>query len=163
MQIRPLKNELILNVEDGFTLIELILIIVIIAAVSAVATVQFGNLLTDANDATINGTFTAMKAQLGTTVGECRSYPTVANGNGTCSAATSDFSGSFKDTVTDRVAGQLTGSVALSGYNAAAGTVRICSGGASGRSAVATYAVSGNAGTLTLGAKAAGMSPCATP
>jgi MSHA pilin protein MshA len=158
----------VLKNEKGFTLIELVLIIIVLGILSAVAIVQFGSLSRDARDATIDGVFGALQSQLAISVGECRAYPTEAAGDGdVCDATASDFTGDFGSSVRDRVNSGLTGDVSMSAYtvgiddNATNGTVVICSGDASGRKATATYTVASGVGTLTIGAKGAGASPCA--
>jgi MSHA pilin protein MshA len=160
--MKMLKNE------KGFTLIELVLIIIVLGILSAVAIVQFGTLSRDARDAAIDGVFGALQSQLAISVGECRAYPTEAAGDGdVCDASAGDLSGDFNSSVRARVAAGLSGDVSLSAYtvgiddNATNGTVVICSGGTTGRKATATYTVTSGVGTLTLGAKGAGASPCA--
>lgn len=162
----PIQPCSIFRENRGFTLIELVLLIFLLTILGAVAVVQIGSVGNDTHDAAVDGVFTALQTQLAAAVGECRAYPSEADGSGTCSAAASDFSGAFQDAVTSRVAAQLVGSVAMSSYiagidnNATNGAIRICAGGTSGRSAVATYTLASGVGTLSLGAKGAGMSPC---
>jgi type II secretory pathway pseudopilin PulG len=165
---REEKTMNVLKNEKGFTLIELVLIIIVLGILSAVAIVQFGTLSTSARDAAIDGVFGSLQSQLAITVGECRTYPTEAAGDGdVCDASASDFTGDFGSSIRDRVNSGLSGDVSMSAYTAgtdddpANGTVVICSGDANGRKATATYTVTSGVGSLTIGAKGTGASPCA--
>ena len=131
--------------ERGFTLIELVLIIVILGILAAVAIVQFGTLATDARDASIDGAYGSYQSALAISVGLCRSFPDVANGNLGCDSSVPDFSGDFITMVVGRVT--LGGGLAV---NYTAPTLTICSGtvAGSGRMATATYAVVAGVGSL---------------
>ncbi|MBI3812684.1 MAG: type II secretion system protein, partial [Nitrospirae bacterium] len=65
----------ILKNEKGFTLIELVLIIVILGILGAVATVQFGTIITDAKNSAIDGTFGQYSAQLSLAINSLKAIP----------------------------------------------------------------------------------------
>jgi len=64
--------------ERGFTLIELVLIIVILGILGAVATVQFGSIMTDANTAALDSGAGPYNAQLALSVNALKRLPTAA-------------------------------------------------------------------------------------
>lgn len=68
----------VLKNEKGFTLIELVLIIVILGILGAVATVQFGTLIADANKAALDGSAGPYSAQLALAVNSLKAVPTCA-------------------------------------------------------------------------------------
>jgi prepilin-type N-terminal cleavage/methylation domain-containing protein len=68
----------ILSNEKGFTLIELVLIIVILGVLGAVATVQFGNIIKDANNAALDGGPGSYSTQIALTINSLRRLPTSA-------------------------------------------------------------------------------------
>jgi MSHA pilin protein MshA len=61
--------------EKGFTLIELVLIIVILGILGAIATVQFGSLVSDANEAALDGAAGPYSTQLALTVNSLKRLP----------------------------------------------------------------------------------------
>ncbi|MBI3610608.1 MAG: type II secretion system protein [Nitrospirae bacterium] len=142
----------ILKNEKGFTLIELVLIIVILGVLGAVATVQFGTILTDAKNSAIDGTFGQYSAQLSLAINSLKAIP---NSGGT--------SPTFQANVFNKV--QISGSGVTTSAWASGDTFSICSGdgtctgnpptagtcGGAGRGAQATY--NGSTGALTLAAK----------
>ena len=68
----------VLQNEKGFTLIELVLIIVILGILGAVATVQFGNITTQANIASLDGAGGPYGTQLALSVNALSRIPTCA-------------------------------------------------------------------------------------
>ncbi len=142
--------------EKGFTLIELVLIIVILGILSAVAIVQFGGLSTSARDAAADGAYGSFQSALAIAVGECRSYPTVANAtapeDGNCTVIGTDTVGDFTTMVVGRVS--LSGGLSVD-YVPGTGVLKICQGALNGgRFATATYTVAAGVGSLSaLGAK----------
>lgn len=73
--MKMLKNE------KGFTLIELVLIIVVLGVLAAVATLQFGSVIGDSKDASIQGLAGATNGQLALAVNELKALPTGGAGN----------------------------------------------------------------------------------
>lgn len=69
----------ILKNEKGFTLIELVLIIVILGVLGAVATIQFGTIISDANKAALDSTPAAYSAQLAMAVNTLKKLPACTN------------------------------------------------------------------------------------
>jgi len=67
----------ILSNEKGFTLIELVLIIVILGILGAVATVQFGNIIQDANNAALDGGAGSYNTQLALEINSLKRLPTL--------------------------------------------------------------------------------------
>jgi len=65
----------ILKSEKGFTLIELVLIIVILGILGAVATVQFGSLIKDANQSALDGGAGPYNTQLALTINTLKALP----------------------------------------------------------------------------------------
>jgi prepilin-type N-terminal cleavage/methylation domain-containing protein len=70
--MNTLKNQ------KGFTLIELVLIIVILGILGAVATVQFGTIISDSNKAALDGAAGPYNAQLALAVNTLKAVPTCA-------------------------------------------------------------------------------------
>ena len=68
----------IIKNEKGFTLIELVLIIVILGVLGAVATVQFGTLVEDANIAALDSGPSSYSTQLALSVNKLKRIPTCA-------------------------------------------------------------------------------------
>ena len=68
----------VLRNEKGFTLIELVLIIVILGILGAVATVQFASLVSDANNAALDGAPGLYSAQLAVSISNLSRVPTCA-------------------------------------------------------------------------------------
>ncbi|MFY9269744.1 MAG: prepilin-type N-terminal cleavage/methylation domain-containing protein [Candidatus Manganitrophaceae bacterium] len=68
--MKMLKNE------KGFTLIELVLVVVVLGILASVATVQFGALVSDANNAALDNAPGAYSAQLALTVNTLKRIPT---------------------------------------------------------------------------------------
>ncbi|MBI3812382.1 MAG: type II secretion system protein [Nitrospirae bacterium] len=66
----------ILRNEKGFTLIELVLIIVILGILGAVASVQFGTIIRDADTAALDSGSGSYNAQLALTINTLRVLPT---------------------------------------------------------------------------------------
>lgn len=66
----------VLKNEQGFTLIELVLIIVVLGILGAVATVQFGNIIQDANNAALDGGAGSYATQLALTINSLKRNPT---------------------------------------------------------------------------------------
>jgi prepilin-type N-terminal cleavage/methylation domain-containing protein len=69
----------ILKNERGFTLIELVLIIVILGILGAVATVQFGSIMSDSNKAALDGAAGPYNAQLALAVNTLKHVPLCTN------------------------------------------------------------------------------------
>ena len=141
----------ILKSEQGFTLIELVLIIVILGILGAVAVVQFGTVITDAKNAAIDGAFGSYSAQLALAINTLKALPTGGVG------------GTFQTEVYDKVT--ISGSgVVRSALTVAANTFGICGGSTdctdgapptctgTHRGAQVTYTPA--TGAITLGAKA---------
>lgn len=84
--MKMLKNE------KGFTLIELVLVVVVLAILAAVATVQFGTLVSDANKTALDAAPAAYNAQLALAVNTLKKVPTCL-----------DPAGGFKTEVFDKV------------------------------------------------------------
>jgi MSHA pilin protein MshA len=152
---RRIKGMNILKNEKGFTLIELVLIIVILGILAAVATVQFGNIFTEAKDAAIDGAFSQFNTQVAIAISKNKAVPT------------SDAAGQFETDVFALVT--LTGSGVMKSATytggAATGTFGICAGGTTTCDGTATgCSASGNrvalvtyteaTGALSMGAKA---------
>jgi MSHA pilin protein MshA len=66
----------ILRNEKGFTLIELVLIIVILGVLGAVATVQFGTIIKDANNAALDAGAGSYNTQIALTINSLKRLPT---------------------------------------------------------------------------------------
>lgn len=144
----------ILKNEKGFTLIELVLIIVILGILAAVATVQFGNILTDAKDAALDGAFGQFNVQTAIAINKNKALPTSA------------AAGTFETDVWTNVViagsgvmkGAYTGGAAAGTFGICAGSTTTCDGTATGCSAagnrveLVTYTQA--TGALTVGAKA---------
>jgi MSHA pilin protein MshA len=64
--------------EKGFTLIELVLVIVVLGVLAAVATIQFGTLVSDANNAALDGAPGVYNAQLALAINKLKTLPTCA-------------------------------------------------------------------------------------
>ncbi|MFQ5779715.1 MAG: type II secretion system protein [Nitrospiria bacterium] len=143
--MKMLKNE------KGFTLIELVLIIVVLGILGAVATLQFGTVMTDSKDAAIDGAFGSFGAQLALAINENKALPVSGAG-----------AGSFGEDVHAKVSIGGDG-VVISAYTAASDTFGICAGSTdctdaatptctgTHRSARVTY--NPTTGALTLGTK----------
>lgn len=71
--MNALKNE------KGFTLIELVLIIVILGILGAVATVQFGTIISDSNKAALDGAAGPYNAQLALAINTLKHIPLCTN------------------------------------------------------------------------------------
>ena len=78
--------------EKGFTLIELVLIIVILGVLAAVATVQFGTIIADSKQASLDGATGPYSAQLSLAINTLKALPTgVVAGAGPCATADPTF------------------------------------------------------------------------
>jgi len=108
----------ILSNEKGFTLIELVLIIVILGILAAVATVQFGNIISDSKDSAVQGAAGSYNASLALAINSLKALP----GSG---AGAGNFGGEVYDKTTVSGTG-----VIVSAYDAANNDFDICSGGA---------------------------------
>jgi MSHA pilin protein MshA len=140
----------ILKNEKGFTLIELVLIIVILGILGAVATVQFGTIITDSKNSAIDGAFGQYNAQLALAVNSLKALPTGGAG------------GTFDTDVYQKVVPSGSG-IVISTFTGASNTFGICAGSVdctdaatptctgTHRSARVTY--DPTTGALTLGAK----------
>lgn len=105
----------ILKSEQGFTLIELVLIIVILGILGAVAVVQFGTIITDSKNSAIDGAFGSYSAQLALAINTLKGLPTGAAG------------GTFDTEVYSKVA--IAGSgVVVSTFTGLSNTFSICAG-----------------------------------
>lgn len=115
-----------LRSEAGFTLIELVLIIIVLGILGAVAMVQFGNITTNAKDASLQGLASAYSAQLAIAVNNVRGLPTGGATVGTClpSPGTSDR---FIDCVYSTVPNPTATGITRSTYDTAANAFNICS------------------------------------
>jgi prepilin-type N-terminal cleavage/methylation domain-containing protein len=139
--------------EKGFTLIELVLIIVILGILAAVATVQFGTILTDAKDAAIDGTFGQFNAQLAIAINKNKALPT--------SAAAGTFENDVWTNVVIAGSGVMksayTGGALTGTFGICAGATTTCDGTATGcsvagsRVQLVTYTEA--TGALTVGLK----------
>lgn len=67
--MKSLKNE------KGFTLIELVLVIVVLGILGAVATIQFGSLVKDANGAALDAAPASYNAQIAMAVNTLKKVP----------------------------------------------------------------------------------------
>jgi len=84
--MRMLKNQ------KGFTLIELVLVIVVLGILAAVATIQFGSIVTDSKNAALDGAAGPYSAQLAVAINNVRALPTGGAGTGgACTSANSTF------------------------------------------------------------------------
>ena len=142
----------VLRNEKGFTLIELVLIIIILGILGAVATLQFGSIISDSKNSAIDGTFGQYNAQLAVAINSLKALPTGGGG------------GTFQSEVYDKVSISGTG-VVVSTFTGGTNTFSICAGATtctdagpptctpagSNRAARATYTP--GTGAITLGAK----------
>lgn len=133
--MKMLKNE------KGFTLIELVLVIVVLGILAAVATVQFGTIVADSREATVDGTFGPYSAQLALAVNSLRALPTTND-----AVACPGTAGSFRAEVFCRttISG---GDVVVAAYTPGAGadTFTITSG-----ACVGTVTYTGATGALSM-------------
>lgn len=141
----------ILKNESGFTLIELVLIIVILGILGAVATVQFGSIITDSKDSAVDGAFGQYNTQLALAINTLKALPT------------GGAAGTFDTEVYQKVSVSGSG-VRVSAFTGASNTFGICAGSAdctdgapptctgTHRGARVTYTPA--TGAISLGAKA---------
>ena len=115
----------ILKNEKGFTLIELVLIIVILGVLAAVATIQFGGILTDAKDSAVQGAAGSVNAQLALGINSIQALPDIAAGGAAC--VTDGSSSTYEDTVYNCIT--VSGDVTKSPLDATNAIFNICSGG----------------------------------
>lgn len=106
--MKMLKNQ------RGFTLIELVLVIVVLGVLAAIATVQFGSLVSDSKKAALDGAKGPFSAQLAIAVNTLKAIPTLAQYGTEVHAKVAFDGGMFKGTY-DAVAGtwQLNNGTAL--------------------------------------------------
>jgi MSHA pilin protein MshA len=101
--------------EKGFTLIELVLIIVILGILGAVATVQFGTIITDSKNSAIDGAFGSYNAQVALAINSLKALPTGGAG------------GTFDTDVFLKVQSSGSG-IVISTFTGASNTFGICAG-----------------------------------
>ena len=101
-----------MNNERGFTLIEMILAIVVLGVLAAVATVQFGTVVQDSRDATVQAVAGTTSAQLALAINSLKALPTGGAG------------GTFDTNV--RGAMTATGKVSISVYDGANNRFAVC-------------------------------------
>lgn len=142
----------ILRNEKGFTLIELVLIIIILGVLAAVATIQFGSIITDSKNSAIDGAFGPFNAQLALAINSLKAIPTGGSG------------GTFDTEVFQRVSVSGSGVVVSTPFSGGTNTFSICAGSTdctdgapptctgTHRGARVTYTP--GTGALTMGAKA---------
>lgn len=112
--------------QSGFTLIELVIVIVVLGILGAVAMIQFGNITTDAKDASLRGMAGAYGAQLAIAVNTLTGLPiTGGTGAGVCTTTRT-----FGDCVYGQVPNPTTPNIQRSTYLAASDAFNICSGAA---------------------------------
>jgi MSHA pilin protein MshA len=88
--MKMLKNQ------KGFTLIELVLVIVVLGILAAVATVQFGTVITDAKISAVDGAKGPFAAQLALSINTLKALPTLAQFGTNVHAMTTISGGVFK-------------------------------------------------------------------
>lgn len=104
--MKMLKNE------KGFTLIELVLVIVVLGVLAAVATVQFGSIVQDSKDASVQGLAGATNGQLALAINTLKALPTGGAG------------GTFDINVYQQLA--ITGKVSKSAFDGVNNRFAIC-------------------------------------
>ncbi len=111
--------------EEGWTLIELVMVILILGILTAVGMVRFNNIIRDTKDASLRGLAGAYGVQLVIAVNSIKGLPTGGGTLGACRPA--GASNRFRDCVYSMIPNPTVPGVTRSAYNNAGNRFNICS------------------------------------
>lgn len=113
--------------QNGFTLIELVIVIVLLGVLAAIAVPRFVNLGGDANRAALNATATSISSAMNINYAACAVAGHVASATGDCRAVSTCEGATGADAVMRGGASALTGYTVTAGVIAAGnGTTASC-------------------------------------